>query len=203
MRTPAFLQGVTPRPSVPANFGRLHVVEPTAAPTPPPVAPPLPSPPPAPPAGIPVALAELRPPPTPPPPPVPPQPSAPLSLAIERLVMQNERLADLARNDALEIGFLVAERILEQEVTHNPRALASLVRSAMRRLAEARDITVTVSPANHEKLKAGEPGIANVKLEVDPSFGPGDVKVTSELGVVDGRLSTRIAELKKALEGEE
>lgn len=193
MRTPAFLQGVVQRPSAPAKFGKLELAP---APTPPP---PEPLPVLAPPIGIPVALAELRPPPTPPQPP----PAPHVNHAIEKLVLQNERLAELARSDALEIGFLVAERILEQEISQNPRALMSLVRSAMRKLADSREITVTVSAADHEKLKAGEPGLASVKLEIDPSFGPGDCKVTSELGVVDGRMPTRMAELRKALEGDE
>jgi len=192
MRTPSFLQGVVHRPSAPAKFGPIKAVQPAPEPAPPPPSPPAP-------IGIPVALAELRPPPTPP----QPSPAPQVHHAIEKLALQNERLAELARSDALEIGFLVAERILEQEVSHNPRALMSLVRSAMRKLADSREITVTVSAADHEKLKAGEPGLASVKLEIDPSFGPGDCKVSSELGVVDGRMSTRLAELRKALEGDE
>ncbi|MBL8951242.1 MAG: flagellar assembly protein FliH [Myxococcaceae bacterium] len=212
MRAPSFMQGVTPRPSQPAKFMRLVESQPTAAPTPPavaaPVAPaPTPAPLPTPPApiGMSVALSELRPPPTPPPPaPAPQQSSAQVQHALEKLSLQNERLAELARTDALEIGFMVAERILEQEVSQNPRALISLVRSAMRKLADGREVKVSVSAADHERLSAAnEPGLVNVTFVVDPTFGAGDIKVTSELGVVDARMSTRLAELKKAAEGED
>jgi flagellar assembly protein FliH len=120
--------------------------------------------------------------------------------------LQNERLAELARSDALEIGFLVAERILEQEIGSNPRALISLVRSAMRRLAESRQITVQLCPGDHARIKHGDvdtSGLASVKLEVDPALGPGDCRVVSELGQVDGRLATRLAEVRKSIESSE
>ena len=61
-----------------------------------------------------------------------------------------------------------------------------------------------LTAADLERLKAvGDPGLAAVKLEVDPTFGPGDCRVSSELGIVDGRVSTRLAEIKEALEGDE
>src|SRR5437868_15535485 len=133
MRAPNFMQGITSKPTAPANFTR------TAPPTPPSggavlrePAPSPPSPPgPAAPIGFPVALAELRPPPSPPRPAFANDDA--IAHAIESLKLQNERLAELARSDALEVGFLVAEKILEQEIAGNPRVLMNLVRGAMRR----------------------------------------------------------------------
>lgn len=219
MRAPAFMKGVAPKPSTPAHFMRQSVgggsaPAPTpAAPAPSPVTPPLAPAPvsfetpdaPAAPAGGPAALAEFRPPPSPPPPPRPSAPSeAALAHALEKLGLQNERLAELARSDALEIGFMVAERILEQEITTNPRAMISLVRSAMRRLADSRNITVALSPADHERVKsAGDAGLAHVKLEIDPSLEAGDCRVSSELGVVDGKLESRLAEVRRAIDASE
>jgi hypothetical protein len=166
------------------------------------------SPPAAAPTTIPVGLAELSPPPTPPRPAFGPDAlSERLAHAIESLKLQTERLAELAHNDALEIGILVAERILEQEVSTNSRALMSLVRSAMRRLADSRTITVALCSADHERIveriKAGSPdasALATVKLVVDTSLHPGDCRVESELGSVDGKLSTRVAEARRSLD---
>ncbi len=104
-----------------------------------------------------------------------------LAHAVESLKLQTERLAELAHNDALEIGILVAERILEQEVSTNSRALMSLVRSAMRRLADSRTITVALCAADHERvverIKANSPdasALATVEaLVVDTSLQSG------------------------------
>src|SRR5262245_17222204 len=106
MRTPSFMQGVVARPSVPAKFGRLEAVQAPSQPAPTPPPPPMVQPSPSP-VAFPVALAELRPPPTPPPPAPPPARGPHLEHAIEKLTLQNERLAELARSDALEIGFMV------------------------------------------------------------------------------------------------
>ena len=133
-----------------------------------------------------------------------------LAHAIEMLKLQSDKLAEMARSDALEIGFLVAERILEQELQSNPRALLTLVRSATRRLAESRELTVFLSPGDIDKVRAkiteGGPdaqGLTNVKLAPDTALASGDCRVQSELGTVDGRLSTRLADVRKSIDSED
>lgn len=214
MRQPNFLKGVSPRPSAPAQFGRLRAA-PVERPEAPELAasgpPPMPTPPPpgepALPIGQPAALAEFRPPPTPPPAirPAFVNDDA-LAHALKSLELTSQRLAELAKSDALEVGFLVAERILEQEIAHNPRALMNLVRSALRRLGESRQVTLVLSPADHERLSARvaakDPDaavLATVKLEIDNTLTTGDVRVSSELGQVDGRLQGRLDELRKVI----
>src|SRR5690349_16896293 len=60
-----------------------------------------------------------------------------LGAAVEALRNASDALAGEARSDALEVGFLIARRILETELTTSPEALVSLVRSTIRRLGEA------------------------------------------------------------------
>jgi hypothetical protein len=214
VRKPGFLTAVqTEGRTGPADFGRA-LAAPVAAPArveaPAPTPPPLPTPPPA--SGMNVALAGLQPPPS------PPRPSAPTSFAdpvraVEQLERERQRLAALARADALEVGFMVAERILGQELAANPRPLLELVRSAMQRLGDSREVTVRLSPTDHDRLAAiiaaGEPaaaGVAKVRLEADPQLGPGDCRVHSERGSVDGGLHARLGEVRRsigAMESEE
>src|SRR5688572_27851742 len=52
-----------------------------------------------------------------------------LGSAVEMLRTTSERLAAEARSDALEVGFLIAKRILETELTTSPEPLVALVRS--------------------------------------------------------------------------
>jgi hypothetical protein len=129
-----------------------------------------------------------------------------LSAAIQGLRLASARLAEQARSDALEIAFVIARRILEAELKASPEPLFALVRSAVRRLGEARQIRVRLCPADAaviEEALANEelPDLAVVQTQVvaDASLSPGDCVVESALGSVDGRLDVRLGELKRAV----
>ncbi|MEW5738112.1 MAG: FliH/SctL family protein [Myxococcota bacterium] len=126
--------------------------------------------------------------------------------AVERLRLEASRLADQARADALEIGFQVARRILEQELSSSPEALFSLVRSAVRRLGDARRLVIKLHPDDVERVDSSEGrqrlGLSLMQVEVvaDASLAPGDCLIESEQATVDGRLTTRLDELKRSVE---
>lgn len=130
--------------------------------------------------------------------------------AIAVLRATSERLAAEARSDALEIGFLVARRILEMELSTSPEPLVSLVRSAMRRLGESRTIAIRLSPADAQTVAAAIESqgtqavtpIAISKIDIipDAGLGRGDCLVEGNLVTVDGRISARIEELRRSLD---
>jgi flagellar assembly protein FliH len=121
-----------------------------------------------------------------------------------------ERLAAEARSDALEVGFMVARRILETDITANVEHLVGLVRSAIRRLGESRHIKLHLCPEDarlvddvlkQDGAQAISP-VAAAQIEVisDPSLQRGDCVVAGDLGTVDGRINTRLEELRRALQ---
>ncbi len=124
--------------------------------------------------------------------------------AVEILRLQAERLAEQARADALEIGFFVARRVLQAELSTSPDALFALVRSALQRAGDSRKIVVRAHPQDAQSLspvlKKGELGVAAASVEVlpDPSLSPGDCVVDTDFGKIDGRLDTRLDELHRA-----
>jgi len=130
--------------------------------------------------------------------------------AVEVLRATAEKLAAEARTDALEIGFLVARRILEMELSAGPEPLVNLVRSAVRRLGESRRIAVHLSPQDAGALSAviesrgasavAAPAISRVEIVPDPSLGRGDCLVEGDLVTVDGRINARLEELRRVLE---
>jgi flagellar biosynthesis/type III secretory pathway protein FliH len=129
---------------------------------------------------------------------------------IELLRATAERLAAEARTDALEIGFLVARRILEMELSASAEPLVNLVRSAVRRLGESRRIVIHLSPPDAQAMNAiietrgpqavAQAAISRVEIVADPSLGRGDCLVEGDLVTVDGRLNARIEELRRVLE---
>jgi flagellar assembly protein FliH len=130
--------------------------------------------------------------------------------AVEVLRATAEKLAAEARTDALEIGFLVARRILEMELTASAEPLVNLVRSAVRRLGESRRIAVHLSTQDAQALAAiietrgpqavAAAAISRVEIIPDASLGRGDCLVEGDLVTVDGRINARIEELRRVLE---
>jgi len=127
--------------------------------------------------------------------------------AIEVLRLQSERLSEQARSDALEIGFLVARRVIEAELATSPEALFALVRGAVKKAGESRKVVVRVNPSQLALLEGamatgstGTAGVGAVKIELagDPGLEPGDCVVDTDFGTVDGRLHTRLEELYRA-----
>lgn len=196
---PATIRGVSwlPRPSTPAPVKEPREVKPPPlAVVPTPVAepafepllsePPLERPPPPPPAVLPVASIET------------------IRFALEALRAQGERLAEQARSDALELGILVARRILEREVTTNLDSLFSLIKSAVRRAGEDHVTRVRLHPADAERLKGVNESdftLGKIELIADATLTRGDVMVDTKDHSIDGRLTTRFEELVKQLEG--
>lgn len=124
--------------------------------------------------------------------------------AVQVLRLSAERLAEQARGDALEIGFLVARRILEAELSTGPEALFALVKGALKRAGDSRLVRVRCHPSSVQALDgqaaAGQLGVtaATVEVVADPGLEPGDVIVDTDFGKVDGRLATRLEELYRA-----
>lgn len=130
--------------------------------------------------------------------------------AVDVLRATAERLAAEARTDALEIGFLVARRILDMELTASPEPLVNLVRSAVKRLGESRKLTIHLSPADARAMSAvieergaqavASASIVKVDIVADGSLGRGDCLVEGDLVTVDGRIGARMEELRRALD---
>lgn len=129
-----------------------------------------------------------------------------LELAIEALRLEGARLAEQTRADALEVGLLVARRVLEREISTNLEALFSLIKSAIRRAGEDHVTVVRLCPSDLERVKAPPDerlSLGPVELRADEALAPGDVMVDTAHHTVDGRLATRLEEIGRALADDE
>lgn len=127
--------------------------------------------------------------------------------AISELRRTSERLGAEIGSTALEIGYLLARRIIEAELKSDPELPLSLIRSAIRRLGECQKVTVRLCPADRDTIAAlagegdatlGLP-LTSIELIPDTNLSPGDAIVESDTGMVDGRLGTRLEELRRVL----
>jgi flagellar biosynthesis/type III secretory pathway protein FliH len=196
-RKPRFLAGVPERPApeaprfsaLPGGAGKAA---PVAAPAPPACTDDASGPAPAP---APDALALRR------------EAMARVEGALATLRAQADHLAEQARSDAIEIGFQVARKILEVQLHHDAEPLFALVRSAIRRAGESRRIVVRAAPEDvplleSEAGRASAGGLSAVRIELvaDASLRHGDCVVDADFGQVDGRLSTRLTEIRRAVD---
>jgi flagellar biosynthesis/type III secretory pathway protein FliH len=135
-----------------------------------------------------------------------------LGRAIAELRLTSERLGAETAATAIEIGCLVARRILEAELKTDIEAHRSLVRSAVRRLGEEHRVTVHLAPTDLELVRAAAGGsddaggdlglslgIAKVEIFPDTNLTPGDCLVESDAAMVDGRIGTRLEEIRRVL----
>lgn len=130
-----------------------------------------------------------------------------VAAAVETLRAQSAHLAEQARADALELGFLVARKILETELRQSQEPLFALVKTAVRRAGDSRRVQVRVSPEDAAQLqgdagRAALDAVSAARIEVfpDPALRPGDCLVETDYGQIDGRLETRFGELRRAVE---
>lgn len=124
--------------------------------------------------------------------------------AVEELRRAAAQLAELARVDALDLGFLVARRVIGAELSTSPDAFVALVRSALQRAGDSRKVTVRLHPLDAKEiapvLAEGGLGLVATAIEVvlEPSLSRGDCVVDTDFGKVDGRIQTRLDELHRA-----
>jgi flagellar assembly protein FliH len=127
--------------------------------------------------------------------------------AVSAMRLTSERLAEQARSDALELALLVSRRILEAELSTNVERFFGVIRSVIRRAGESRRIVVRLNPEDANRVEAAGGGraisamsVAQVEISPDADLELGDCMVDADFGMVDGRLTTRLDEMRRLLQ---
>lgn len=125
----------------------------------------------------------------------------------ERLTTMAEAISSLSESwqaelesAAIEIGYAALLRILGQKCTD--RAMVeSMVRAVLEQLPERRLLNIHLAPADHALLHDGQgmPPSLGAALLADERVSMGGCIVDTDAGSLDGRLETRLAELKAVL----
>jgi flagellar biosynthesis/type III secretory pathway protein FliH len=108
------------------------------------------------------------------------------------------------------IGFaqLLAERLLGAELELSPERVRLLARQALKEAAGARQAVIVAHPRDAAELKMGLFGLGemldSIGIEEDGKLGRGQLRVETELGVIEadlkGQLERLAVQLKKLLE---
>lgn len=112
-----------------------------------------------------------------------------------------------AEQDIVSIAMTAVERVLPQHFIDVPQMVLPVVRDAILRVKDQKEIVVHVPPASYDfvlmardelrsVLTAGD---TNLTITSDEALKPGDCLVETPNGSVDARLQTQIEQLKKAV----
>jgi flagellar assembly protein FliH len=105
----------------------------------------------------------------------------------------------------LETAFAISEKIIKAEVSRKP-IIAEVLQDSLKRVIGANDVIVRINPADYDNLFYNENNInlddsfAKIRFEKDERIDTGGCLVETEIGNVDARVSTQLAEMKKLLE---
>ncbi len=95
----------------------------------------------------------------------------------------------------------VAKEIILKEIKHSSSDIAAtLSQKLIEELKDAKNIKLKVNPSDYESLNEIYSTIENVKVDSDSSITQGGVVILSDVGNLDGNISTRLEKVKNLIE---
>lgn len=129
-----------------------------------------------------------------------------LSLVVRQVVELHKRQAELDASvvdRSIGLAQLLAERLLGEQLSLEPERVAALARQTLLEVAGARRAVVTAHPDDAQYLRAGLEGletpIETLSIESDASLARGQIRVETELGVVEANLPGQLERLSTQL----
>lgn len=120
--------------------------------------------------------------------------------------IEARRIISSAEPQIVQISFSIAEKILERELDRDSEVIIPIVKSAVAKVLNQEDIIVRVHPQHYDKIlqiKDDLQSIAGYECTIsiipDTSLTVGDCLIDTTNGVVDAKMSTRLANLRSSL----
>lgn len=114
-----------------------------------------------------------------------------------------------AEKDILDIAVMLAEKLINIELSQNKDVLVNVIKSALSELKEKEEVKILINPSVAEvvysisdDLKENIKGLEQIKIVEDKTISPDGVIVESVDSRVDARLSTQLSKIIKNLEEE-
>ncbi len=113
-----------------------------------------------------------------------------------------------AEDDIVKIVMMAIEKILPQHFLDVPQVILPVVREAIFRVRDQKEIKIHVEPYSYDLILMARTefqsmltdGTATIEIVSDEALKPGDCVIETPNGGVDARLSTQINLLKSAVE---
>lgn len=104
-------------------------------------------------------------------------------------------------NELSQTAIEVAKEVILKEIKHSSSEVAiALSKSLMEELKDAKSIKLKINPKDYEALKDVYSSIENIRIDSDNAIAEGGVVVLSDVGNLDGNISTRLEKVKNLIE---
>lgn len=112
-----------------------------------------------------------------------------------------------AEADVVKIAMAVVEKILPQHFIDVPQVVLPVVREAILKVKDQKELKIHVSPADYDLVLMARSefrglltyGDADIDITSDPVMKPGDCLIETPNGTVDARLATQIELVRQAV----
>jgi flagellar assembly protein FliH len=130
------------------------------------------------------------------------------SSTIVQLEQVERHLVAHAEGALAELALAIAERLVRQQLTVDPALLRPILREALDRSPQVASIKLALNPIDRavaeaellEMQAAGGSQERQVELISDPSLDRGDVVVSTEFGLIDGRIRSQLERIRQRLQ---
>ncbi len=114
-----------------------------------------------------------------------------------------QREVEKSRENVIQLARLLAERILRHELSAHPTSLIRLAEQCIAETSGSSSVLIRANPEDirviREPLEALTNGRVSLELLPDPELVRGDLHVESDIGTLDARLGTQLANLAEVL----
>lgn len=128
------------------------------------------------------------------------------SAALGSFEASRDRLLREARQDVLELAIRLGERVARREIDADPDAAARQLEAALELVLSPSALRIDVHPEDEERVAEALPGLLaalaktpHAEVVESPAVGRGGVRVRTESGVIDARISEQLERLAEAL----
>lgn len=130
-----------------------------------------------------------------------------LAEAVRKVESLRTSTVDAVESDAIDMALELAEKILGGTLKASPETVIEVVRGALRRISDRRNVTVLVNPADLDTVRAaiGEltargSGIEVCDLQSEERVGVGGASVRTAEGEVDASVHTQLERAREVIE---
>ena len=129
-----------------------------------------------------------------------------LTEAVSIVSKLRERVVKESEEELLKLSFMLAKKIIRQEIKHDRQIMTMLVGEALREFPEQHDIVLCLHPedykvisSNRELFLAGVGDQRQITLKSDEAMTLGGCVVESSSGIIDARIEAQLDEIYRNL----
>lgn len=123
-------------------------------------------------------------------------------------LLQTEKHETTMRSEkaAIDLAFMLAEKIIGGEIALKPERVADVVKNALQQVLDCRQITLRVNAQDLEFLQNAQAdleqivGTGRLEFQQDPDMPRGGCMINTERGTIDARLRSQLETLRVTLD---